>query len=112
MEFNIAEWRKDYDKAQSLGKRLKDSQPYRDEDKVWHEAPHPLGAYDQINLQKEIEVIALKISKYLDDCGIRMEPPLWDYDKEDPSTWPSDESFKFKHLLKPTLHIDKQRRHK
>lgn len=101
MEFNVNEWRKFYDRIQVLGQHLKNAQPYRDRSRVWHDAPCPLDTYEQIAIQKQVDAITPLVSTYLDSCNMRMPAPLWDFDREDPSTWESDASFKFRHLMKP-----------
>jgi len=99
MQFSIKEWRRMYDKVQYLGQILKDSHPSVDENKLWRPALHAISEEAQKSLEQELKELLTNVSQYLDSCGMKLLEASWDYDKDDPTTWESHRSFKFKHLL-------------
>lgn len=99
MEFSIKEWRRTYDLVQQLGKTLGDSRPSYDDSGKTIPAVLELSLEAQHALEDKIKSLLQKSSKYLDQCGMRPNKPLWHYDRKDPKTWASHESFKYGHLL-------------
>lgn len=95
MQFNINEWRKIYDRVHAIGQLLKDSRI----DKDGNPAVNPLGYDTKRNLDAEIINLLDRCNDYLDSCNMRLPEPLWHYDKEDPKTHASHESFKYGHFL-------------
>lgn len=100
MEFRIKEWRRIYDRVQGMGKMIKDSYPYIDENNEYHPAVNELSNDTRKSLSVEIKRLTSQSSNYLDMCGIKPSPALWVYDVSDATTWPSDERFKYKQLLR------------
>ena len=100
MQFNVNEWRNTYDKVQCLGQIIKDSQPRMTEKKEWVPAVQEISKEAFDSIEKEIKSLLKWNTSYLNGCGVRPNPPLWKYDNRDPTTWPSDVSFKYGHLLR------------
>lgn len=101
MHFNVKEWRRIYDKVQFLGQILKDANESLDEDRKLLPAIYPISRDSRKSLETEIKGLMIDCNICLDAGGMRSNPPLWKYDKDDPTTWASHKSFKFKHLMKP-----------
>lgn len=99
MQFNVNEWRRIYDKVQSLGQIIKDSQERVDKEGNWLPPIHSISQDAAKSIETEIKELLTKVNIYLDACGLRPEPPLWKYDVKDPTTWASSDKFKFKHLI-------------
>jgi hypothetical protein len=99
MHFNIAEWRRFYDKIHGLDKTLKNSYWTIDEEKVKHPPLIELSEEAQKAIEKEIEDLIKLSGSYLNICDMPSAPVLWKYNVEDPSTWVSHESFKYQHLV-------------
>lgn len=99
MQFNLEEWRKIYDEIQVKGKIYKDSLPSYDEELNKFPPISPLSESDQKKLFHEIDDLKLKNDLYLDACGIRSNPPLWNFSIDDPTTWKSHRTFAYKHLV-------------
>ena len=99
MKFSIKEWRRIYDTVHELGRTLRDSRvTYDDLDRAI--APKiNLSPEVQSSIESNIKSLTQRSSKYLDQCGMRPNKPLWHYDRKDCKTWRSHESFKFSHLL-------------
>lgn len=102
MKLDINEWRRQYDNAQVLGKRLKDSRFTQDKKGKWHAPKLELTEEQQKNLEEQITDIIKGCGNYLDACGITRPKPLWIYDEKDKSTWASDPLFAYGHLIKRT----------
>jgi hypothetical protein len=99
MKFSIKEWRSIYDKVHELGAKLHDSRP-TSTDKGGYIPPFaPLSKDEQADLEVEIMNLTRRSQRYLDQCGLTRRKPLWHYDRHDPRTWASHESFKYGHLL-------------
>ena len=99
MKFDIREWRKMYDKAHQIGELLHDARPTYTE-KGDYIPPVTLVSKDiQEGWEWDIENTVKKSARYLDHCGLKMPKPKWYYDRKDPKTWASHESFKYGHLL-------------
>lgn len=104
MQFNVNEWRKIYDEVQFLGKILKDSQPSLDPTtKKWIPAIQEISKDAFKNISEEIDLLLIKNTQYLDGCEMNPNPPLWHYNSKDKSTFVSDTSFKYDHLIKPVV---------
>lgn len=99
MQFNIREWRRIYDKVNGLGKMIKDSYPFVDEHGQNQPAPSPLSRETRNILADEIKALTERSNSYLDACGMKPPAPKWIYNNKDVTTWPSDPSFKYGHLL-------------
>lgn len=104
MQFNIKEWRSFYDKTQSLGLALKNSLPTIDEDKGCFPPLNPLTMDEQKEIESKIKGLCEQCSRYMDMCGMYMPKALWNYDKNDPSTWISSPTFKYHYLLNNRSH--------
>ncbi len=100
MQFNANEWRRFYDKIQAMGQMLKDSYPSIDENKEVQPPKKALRKIKQDSLKEEIKKQTEKCIRYLNWSGKKLTPPLWAYNVEDKTTWASDPSFKYGHLLK------------
>ncbi len=101
MHFNVKKWRRIYDKVQFLGQIIKDANESVDEEGKWVPALYPISRDTKKSIETEIKGLMIECNICLDSGGIRPKPPLWKYNNEDPTTWPSYESFRFNHLLKP-----------
>lgn len=99
MDFDIAEWRKNYDLVQFKGQLLKDSRPSLDKNKRTVPPLIDLTHEQQMTLEDEIDVLLKKNNRYLDACNMKAPAPLWPYSKDDPKTWPSHDDFIYGHLL-------------
>lgn len=96
MKFSLKDWRRFYDRAHELGKRLKEAKP----DKDGNPPIAPLDIYQRQELENEINATLIKSDRYLKVCGVRNTAPLWIYNPNDKRTWVSHESFAYEHLLK------------
>lgn len=96
----MEEWQTIYDQTQEKGQILKDSLPRPDSNNKRIVSPpiKPLGKLEQNLLIIEIKELTMKARKYLDECGMKMQLPLWKYDIKDNKTWASHHNFKYKHL--------------
>jgi|SRR5215475_14063034 len=99
MKFIAREWRKYYDAIQSCGQILKDASVWIDESGVTHKPICPISFDERKNIKKEIIKLKENQRNYLNSCGLTMPKPLWRFDIKDESTWVSDPSFRFKHLI-------------
>ncbi len=95
MQFEISIWRNTYNRINELGQQVKDSLP----DYKGNPPLFPLDRASREELKEEIKVLTLKNSRYMDKCGMRMPRPLWEFSRQDKSTWFSDSAFAYKHLL-------------
>lgn len=95
MQFNIKEWRRIYDRVHHLGKKFKDSFPDFD----GNPPVAPLDRHEQDQIQTEMSLLTNRSNRYLDATRMRFPAPLWHYNRKDPKTWASHESFKFGHLM-------------
>lgn len=59
--------------------------------------PLPEGVFESF-IERVTDVLK-KSSALLDKHGVTMPKPLWKYDNDDPSTWPSAPQFQYGHLL-------------
>lgn len=100
MQFNVKEWRVFYDRINKMGQMLKDSYPTIDEHGIKHPPKKALRTLKQESLKEEIKKQTEKCVRYLDWCGKRLPSPSWLYNIGDKTTWKSDESFKYGHLVK------------
>jgi hypothetical protein len=99
MNFNIREWSRIYNKVQALGNILKDSLPTYDEYMKEMPPANELSNEMKDNIELEIKILLERSNRYLDQCGMRFPKALWKYDRKDPKTWLSHESFKYRHLM-------------
>lgn len=99
MKFELKEWRRFYDKIHALGQMLRDSRPTYTEKGSYIAPICELSKDAQHELESQIQSLSQRCGRYLDQCGMRMPKPLWYYDRKDPKTWRSHESFKYGHLL-------------
>ncbi len=99
MQFKVKEWRKIYDKVQKIGKRIKDSYPYRDSSGVMHDGI-PLEFNERFEIEQEIKRLTNKSDNYLNACEMKLPEPLWLYDNKDITTWISEPTFRFGYLLR------------
>jgi hypothetical protein len=95
MQFSIKEWKKYYDRVQQLSRMLRDAMPDND----GNPALAPLSRETRDNLEIEIKNLTDKTNQYLDACHMKPKEPLWKYNREDPKTWASHESFAYAHLM-------------
>lgn len=99
MKFSIKEWRRMYDKVNALGAMLIDSRPTYTDNGSYISPVTELSKAFQAELESNIKNIIKRSSMYLDQCGLKISKPCWYYDRDDPRTWCSHESFKYGHLL-------------
>jgi hypothetical protein len=99
MHFNIAEWRRFYDKVKVLDKKLKDSLPTIKE-KIEYPSLINLSVDEQKKIEQEIHDLIKLSDSYLNICGMPSVPVLWKYNNDDPTTWASSKYFKYSHLIK------------
>ncbi len=99
MDFNPTEYRVFYDAVKRLGKRINDSYPYMDADKIIHASPQPLEEKARTRLEEEVKELIQQCKLYLDLCGMRIKPPLWGFILEDQTTHMSHETFKHKRSM-------------
>lgn len=52
-----------------------------------------------VNFYKNITAALTKSDAYLESMGLKVRPPLWRFDNDDPTTWPSSPQFAYGHLL-------------
>ena len=76
MEFSINKWRSMYDSMYREGLITGDGQ-----------------------LEKRI-ALAKAVSDYLDECGMRMQEPMWQYNADDETTHISSPNFDNSHITK------------
>ncbi len=88
-----------YDLIQQLGQTLRDSRPTYDENEQYVAPTVELSKDAQTVLENKINLLIKRISKYLDQCGLKPEKPLWHYDRKNPETHASERDFKYGHLL-------------
>lgn len=100
MQFNVKDWRRYYDKIHRLGRMLKNSKPYMDDEKNWHSAIIDLTEEQQKDLEKQIKHFTRKSDEYLASCDLKSKMPLWKYDNNDTSTWVSSPNFRFSHRIR------------
>lgn len=100
MEFSLREWRRIYDRVNELGKMLRDSRPTYTELGSYIAPVIELSKDLQTKIESDIKTLTQKSSKYLDQCGIRPDKPLWHYDHKNPETHASAPEFKYGHLLR------------
>lgn len=100
MDFKIKDWRRIYDQIHRLGQDLYNSYPHQDENGRWYDPAIVLSKYAQEELKHEIEILIKKNNCYLDACGMKKRKPLWKYIPKDPTTWASDPTFSYGHLIK------------
>ncbi len=100
MKFNVKSWRNTYNLVNALGKTLKDSYPTIDENNVSHPAICPLGIDQRTTIEKKIKILLSRSDKYLNECDLRYNAALWKYNIKDKSTWASETTFKYGHLLR------------
>lgn len=100
MQFNVKEWRKIYDKVNYLGQVIKDANEHQDADGNWNPPVSPISPGVRKVIEDEIKALLIQSKNSLDSVGLRPYPALWIYNKDDPATWPSHDSFKFNHLIK------------
>lgn len=95
MEFNAKVWRSYYDQIKILGQYLKDSRP------DWEGNPpkFKISLEERHQVEKEIEELSKMCSDYLDKCKLYPREPKWYYDRNNETTWPSSEKFKYAHLM-------------
>ncbi len=103
MQFNVKEWRKIYDKVQFLGQIIKDSNESLDDRGRPLPALYPISKDTRNSIEEEIKWLVIKSNTCLDAAEMRTKKPLWKYDKFDPTTWLSHETFRFMHLLNPKI---------
>ncbi len=99
MQFSVKEWRRMYDLVQELGATLRDSRPTYDENDNYVSPKIELSKDAQILLESRIRSLTLRSSRYLDQCGVRPNRPLWHYDRKNPETHISAPEFKYGHLV-------------
>jgi hypothetical protein len=99
MKFSVKEWRRLYDKVQVLGTKLRDSRPSYGENEEYIPPKNFLTKEAQNGLEWQIYNLTELADRYLDQCDLKMPKPLWHYDKKDPKTWASHESFQYGELL-------------
>ncbi len=100
--FDIKHWRAIYDSVQSLGARLKRGRAKEFEFREGEEE----------FLDSEINIMMENLKAYMDKVGLKMPPPLWQYDPKDPTTAKSSETFAYGHLCgEENQDIMKQRFH-
>lgn len=100
MIFLAKDWRRTYDFVQQLGTTLKDSRPTYDEDGNYFAPKLELSKEAQLVLEDKIRKLILKNNRYLDQCGMKPNKPLWHYDRKNPETHMSAPEFKYWHLVK------------
>ncbi len=88
-----------YDKVHALGKMLKDSKPSSTDDGSYIPPALKLSKDDQNNLENEIRSLTIRSSRYLDQCSMKPNRPLWHYDHKNPETHMSAPEFKYGHLV-------------
>lgn len=88
--FSYKEWLASYNEMHSLGKRLNKTRPIG----------LRINFDERKSLSKRIDRMASIISNKLDASGLHLPKPLWDYSLSDETTWISDSSFDFHHLIK------------
>ena len=100
MKFNITDWYNIYKKVNYFGAKLRDSKRNYDcSTKSWIPCKSLLSEEEQVELEKKIKNLIIKNNNYLDACGLRKKEPKWVFSIDDPRTWPSHDSFIYKHLL-------------
>lgn len=103
MIFSIKEWRKIYDMIQHLGQTLRNSRPSYGEDGEVYEPVLDLTIDEQHVLERKIRTLLHRNNAYLDQCGMKMPKPLWQYDIKKPETHFSSPEFKYGHLLQEAV---------
>jgi len=99
MKFDIKEWLKIYNEVKLLGQQLKDSYPFVDSKKKWHDPIISLTIHEQNELSDQIKILTRKITSYLNYCNVKFPNPLWNYDVKNKTTWISHQSFVYGHLM-------------
>ena len=86
-------WLKLYHEARAI----KSPVQYTFDDKKKKRLPMADGVFE--NFITQITAVLARSSAYLDSRGVPMPKPLWKYDSDDPTTWPSSPHFAYGHLL-------------
>ena len=96
MRYSHREWLKLYKTTHEYGAKLK---------RYHYAKAIPQGkrlSRDTVALYLlEIESLTERAARYLDGCGMGLALTPWEYDPSDKTTWPSHESFAYKHLMPP-----------
>ena len=88
-----------YDLVQELGATLRDSRPTYDDKDNYVSPKIELSKDAQVSLESKIRSLTLRSSRYLDQCGMKPNRPLWHYDRKNPETHISAPEFKYGHLV-------------
>lgn len=99
MQFQMKEWRRMYDFVHELGRALRDARPTYDDLGNYYAPKIEMSTADQQTLESKIKSLTQRSSKYLDQCGVRPNKPLWNYDRKNPETHISAPEFKYGHLV-------------
>jgi hypothetical protein len=99
MRFNANKWRTTYNKIQYIGQAIKDSLPTYDDNKNEIPPKKPISKEEQKRLREIVSSLYKVSNKYLDICEMKPKNQLWQYDNNDPTTWASHSSFKYRDKL-------------
>lgn len=99
MQFSMQKWTETYQKIQSLGQVIKDSNPGMDEEGNSTPPLKPIDEDTRTHVKQEIKHLIFQNCRYLDACNMMPKQPLWLYDKNNPETHASSILFKYGHLM-------------
>ena len=99
MKFKLGKWLLLYKRVQEAGKLLQESRPSYDEFENYVAPKKQLSKDAQLDLEMEIKILLNRSARYLDECGMAMQKPLWIYDKYDTKTHRSNENFRYEYLI-------------
>lgn len=102
MRFSMREWLKLYREINKYGEKLRRFHYAKDKDIP----PGKRLSRDTVALYlREIESLTERTKRYLDGCGLMFPKTPWKYSDEDKTTWPSHDTFAYKHLMPRSRYV-------